>query len=92
MDVNDSLMRALKQIMEMFGIREEEVFEQNELPAPKRIINGKDYKILVCGGRHFESYGLLKVVLGKLIEEFHVNISKRNISLRKNKCSKLPKS
>ena len=39
MDVNDSLMRALKQIMEMFGIREEEVFEQNELPAPKRTCN-----------------------------------------------------
>ena len=79
MDVNDSLMRALKQTMEMFGIREEEVFEQNELPAPKRITNGNTYKILVCGGRHFESYGLLKVVLGKLIEKFHIDISTSEI-------------
>lgn len=79
MDVNDSLMRALKQTMEMFGIREEEVFEENELPTPKRITNGKAYKILVCGGRHFESYGLLKVVLGKLIEKFHIDISTSEI-------------
>lgn len=79
MDVNDSLMRALKQTMEMFGIREEEVFEQNELPAPKRITNGNTYKILVCGGRHFESYGLLKVVLGKLIEKLYINISTSEI-------------
>ena len=47
---------------------------KNELPTPKKIANGKPYKILVCGGSHFESYGLLKVVLSKLIEEFHVNI------------------
>ena len=79
MDINDSLMRSLKQTMEMFGIREEEVFEENELPAPKRIINGNTYKILVCGGRHFESYGLLKVVLGKLIEKFHIDISTSEI-------------
>ncbi len=79
MDINDSLMRSLKQTMEMFGIREEEVFEENELPTPKRITNGKAYKILVCGGRHFESYGLLKVVLGKLIEKFHIDISMSEI-------------
>ena len=79
MDINDSLMRSLKQTMEMFGIREEEVFEENELPTPKRITNGKAYKILVCGGRHFESYGLLKVVLGKLIEKFYIDISTSEI-------------
>lgn len=79
MDINDSLMRLLKQTIEMFGIREEEVFEENELPTPKRITNGKAYKILVCGGRHFESYGLLKVVLGKLIEKFHIDISTSEI-------------
>ena len=75
MDINESLMRALKQTMQMFGISEEEVFEENELPAPKKIANGKAYKILICGGRHFESYGLLKVVLGKIIEKFHIHIS-----------------
>ena len=74
MDINDSLMSAIKQTMEMFGIREEEAFEENELPAPKRITNGNTYKILVCGGRHFEFYGLLKAVLGKLIEKFHIDI------------------
>lgn len=79
MDINDRLIKSLKQTMKMFGISEEEVFEQNELPTPKRIVNGKAYKILVCGGRHFESYGLLKVVLGKLIEKFHINISTSEI-------------
>ena len=79
MDINESLMRSLKQTMEMFGIREEEVFEENELPTPKKIENGKAYKILVCGGRHFESYGLLKVVLGKIIEKFHIHISTSEI-------------
>ena len=79
MDINESLMRALKQTMEMFGIREEEVFDQDELPTPKKIENGKPYKILVCGGRHFESYGLLKVVLGKLIEKFYIHISTSEI-------------
>ena len=63
----------------MFGISEEEVFEQSELPTPKKIANGKPYKILVCGGSHFESYGLLKVVLSKLIEKFHINISTSEI-------------
>lgn len=79
MDINESLMRALKQTMQMFGISEEEVFEENELPAPKKIANGKAYKILICGGRHFESYGLLKVVLGKIIEKFHIHISTSEI-------------
>ena len=79
MDINESLMRSLKQTMEMFGIREEEVFEENELPTPKKIANGKPYKILVCGGRYFEFYGLLKVVLGKLIEKFHIDISTSEI-------------
>ena len=79
MDINESLMRALKQTMQMFGISEEEVFEENELPTPKKIANGKPYKILVCGGRHFESYGLLKVVLGKLIENFYIDISMSEI-------------
>lgn len=36
MDVNDSLMRALKQIMEMFGIREEEVFEQKRIACTQK--------------------------------------------------------
>ena len=81
MDINERLMRALKQTAEMFGIKEEEYLDdwENELPAPKQIANGKPYKILVCGGRHFESYGLLKVVLGKLLEKFHMDISKSEI-------------
>ena len=81
MDINESLMRALKQMAEMFGIKEEEYLDdwESELPAPKKIVNGKPYKILVCGGRHFESYGLLKVVLGKLIEKFYIDISKSEL-------------
>lgn len=81
MDINESLMRALKQTAEMFGIKEEEYLDdwESELPAPKKIVNGKPYKILVCGGRHFESYGLLKVVLGKLIEKFYIDISKSEL-------------
>lgn len=81
MDINDRLMKSLKQTAEMFGIKEEEYMDdwESELPAPKRIANGKAYKILVCGGRHFESYGLLKVVLGKLIEKFYINISTSEI-------------
>ncbi len=81
MDINERLMRALKQTAEMFGIKEEEYMDdwESELPAPKKIANGKAYKILVCGGKHFESYGLLKVVLGKLIEKFYINISTSEI-------------
>lgn len=80
MGINKRLMRSLKQTAEMFGIKEEEYIDgEGELPAQKPIENGKPYKILVCGGRHFESYGLLKVVLGKLIEKFHMDISKSEI-------------
>ncbi|MBQ7912188.1 MAG: DUF2493 domain-containing protein [Clostridia bacterium] len=81
MDINERLMRSLKQTAEMFGIKEEEYLDdwESELPAPKKIANGKPYKILVCGGRHFESYILLKVVLGKLIEKFYIDISKSEL-------------
>ncbi len=87
MDINKSLMRSLRQTMEMFGISEEEVFDkedylddwERDLAAPRKIASGKPYKILVCGGRHFEAYGLLKVVLGKLIKKFHIDISKSEI-------------
>ncbi len=81
MDINERLIKSLKQTAEMFGIKEEDYLDdwESELPTPKRIENGKAYKILVCGGRHFESYGLLKVVLGKLIEKFYIDISTSEI-------------
>lgn len=81
MDINKRLMRVLKQTAEMLGVKEEDYLDdwESELLAPKKTANGKAYKILVCGGRHFESYGLLKVVLGKLIENFHIDISMSEI-------------
>lgn len=41
--------------------------------------NKKSYKIIICGGRHFESYDLLKVALGKLIVKFNMDIAKSEI-------------
>lgn len=85
MDINKSLLKSLRQTAKAEGLQdfllEIEKREQWEekLLEPVKNVKGQGYKILVCGGRHFTAYGLLKVVLGKIIEKFCIDIAQSEI-------------